>query len=76
MAAFPERSARTGERPFDRYLHISPASNPTTVIAELADGKGLTFTLSGGAWVTDSDVDITLTHSGSTWTLTDHNDTV
>jgi len=62
--------------PFDRYLHILPASSPTTVIAERADGQGLTFTLSGSTWVPDSDVDYTLTSSGSTWTLTDHNDTV
>ena len=62
--------------PFDRYLHISPASSPTSVIAERADGQMLAFTLSGSTWTPDSDVDITLTHSGSTWTLTDHNDTV
>jgi len=55
---------------FDRYLQLSPS----TVIAERADGQQLTFTLSGSAWVTDSDVDVTLAHSGSTWTLKDHND--
>jgi hypothetical protein len=62
--------------PFDRYLQITPATSPTTVIAERADGKQLTFTLSGGAWVTDSDVDYTLANSGTTWTLTGPDDTV
>lgn len=62
--------------PFDRYLHISPASSPTSVIAERADGRAYLFTGSGSTWTTDSDVDVTLTHSGSTWTLTDHDDTV
>jgi YD repeat-containing protein len=34
------------------------------------------FSLNGSAWTTDSDVDITLSNSGSTWTLTDTDDTV
>jgi RHS repeat-associated protein len=58
---------------YDRYINITTSSS---VIAERADGQQLTFTLSGSAWVTDSDVDVTLTNSGSTWTLTDHDDTV
>jgi RHS repeat-associated protein len=62
--------------PFDRYLHISPATSPTTVIAERADGQMLTFTGSGSTWATDTDVDYTLTLSGTTWTLTDPNDTI
>ena len=56
---------------YDRYLQLSTSS----VIAERADGQQLTFTLSGGAWVSDSDVDIKLTNTGSTWTLIDHDDT-
>jgi RHS repeat-associated protein len=62
--------------PFDRYLQISPASSPTTVVAERADGQMLTFTGSGSSWATDTDVDYTLTHSGTTWTLTGPDDTV
>ena len=57
---------------FDRYLQLSSS----TVIAERADGQQLTFTLSGSSWVTDSDVDVTLANAGSTWTLTDHDDTM
>ena len=58
---------------FDRYLRLSS----TTVIAERANGQQVTFTNNGGGvWTTDTDIDITLTNSGSTWTLTDHQDTV
>jgi RHS repeat-associated protein len=57
---------------FDRYLQLSPS----TVAAERANGEQITFTLSGSAWTTDTDVDVTLTNAGSTWTLTDHDDTV
>jgi|SRR5271157_1679721 len=62
---------------YDRYLHISPPTGQaTTVIAERADGQGLTFTWTGSTWVSDSDVDTRLSQAGSTWTLTDRNDTV
>ena len=61
---------------YDRYLQISPDPSPTTVIAERADGQQITFTLISSVWTPDTDVDYTLTNSGSTWTLTDHNDTV
>jgi RHS repeat-associated protein len=57
---------------FDRFLRISP----TSVIAERADGRELTFALNGTSWTTDADVDVTLTNSGSTWTLVDLDDTV
>jgi RHS repeat-associated protein len=58
---------------YDRYLTLAL---PSTVTAERADGQVLAFTFTGGAWVCDTDMDITLVESGSTWTLTDHNDTV
>jgi YD repeat-containing protein len=57
---------------YERYLQITS----TTVTAERLDGQQLTFTLSGGAWTPDSDIDITLSQAGNTWTLTDSNDTV
>jgi len=58
---------------YDRYLRISPSS----VVAERPDGQQVTFTSSnGGAWTTDTDIDLALTNSGSTWTLTDHQDMV
>lgn len=58
---------------FDRYLQITSG---TTVAAERPDGQVLPFTLSGGVWTSRSDTDIKLVQSGTTWTLTDHNDTV
>ena len=61
---------------YDRYLQLDSASSPTAVTAERADGSIASFTLSGSTWVPETDVDMTLTQAGSTWTLTDHNDTV
>ena len=58
---------------YDRYLTVAL---PSTVTAERADGQVLTFRFTGSAWVSDSDVDITLVQSGSVWTFTDHDDTV
>ena len=58
---------------YDRYINIVSSSS---VIAERQDGQQLTFTLSGSVWTPDIDVDVTLTNSGSTWMLTDHDDTV
>jgi RHS repeat-associated protein len=58
---------------FDRYLRILSSS---TVTAERANGQQITFSLVGSTWTPDSDVDVKLTNSGSTWTLTDHDDTV
>jgi RHS repeat-associated protein len=57
---------------YDRYLHLSA----TAVTAERADGRILVFTQNAGSWTPDSDVDITLTQNGSTWTLTDSDDTI
>jgi YD repeat-containing protein len=57
---------------FDRYLQISASS----VTAERPDGSEISFTLTGGAWTTDTDIDVKLTNSGTTWTLVDKNDTV
>jgi RHS repeat-associated protein len=58
---------------YDRYIQIQSSSR---VVAERADGQQVAFVLSGSTWTPDSDVDFTLTHSGSAWTLTDHDDTV
>jgi probable HAF family extracellular repeat protein/YD repeat-containing protein len=58
---------------YDRYIRILSASS---VIVERQDGRQLTFTLSGSTWTPDSDVDLYLTNSGSTWALTDSTDTV
>ncbi len=75
MATSPTFAASLGKNwrsNYDRYLNISP----TSVIAERPDGQQVTFTSSGGGWTTDADIDLTLTGAGSTWTLTDHQDTV
>lgn len=58
---------------YDRYIQINSASQVT---AERANGQQFVFNLVGSTWTPNSDVDISLIHSGSTWTLTDHNDTV
>jgi len=58
---------------YDRYLTVL---SPTSVTAEREDGQLLTFTFNSGGWTSDTDVDITLVQSGSTWTLTDRDDTV
>jgi Domain of unknown function (DUF6531) len=61
---------------YDRYLHIINPSAIYGVEAERPDGAVITFTSSSGTYTPDSDVDMKLTVSGSTWTLTDHDDTV
>jgi RHS repeat-associated protein len=58
---------------YDRYLFLVSS---TEVQAERADGQIVSFTLVGSTWTPDTDVDIKLTKSGTTWTLTDHDDTV
>jgi RHS repeat-associated protein len=58
---------------YDRNLNVASLS---LVYAERPDGSVLTFNLSGSTWTPDTDVDYTLTNSGSTYTLTDNNDTV
>ncbi|HUN56488.1 MAG TPA: chitobiase/beta-hexosaminidase C-terminal domain-containing protein [Candidatus Binataceae bacterium] len=58
---------------FQRYLRVLSSSR---VIAERADGQQLLFTQQGGQWATDTDIDVSLTQSGSLWTLTDANDAI
>lgn len=58
---------------FDRRLSFVSS---TQVTATRRDGQGITFTLTGGVWKPDTDTDITLTNSGTVWTLTTHDDTV
>ena len=59
---------------YDRYLHIINPSAIYGVEAERPDGQVINFTSSSGTYTPDSDVDLKLTVSGSTWTLTDQND--
>ena len=61
---------------YDRYINVISGSS---VRLERADGQQLNFTLVSSVWKGDSDIDLTLTHTGSgtgsTWVLTDTNDT-
>jgi RHS repeat-associated protein len=57
---------------YDRFLQLNSS---TQVTAERPDGQEIGFTNGGGSWAADSDVDYTLTGSGTTWALTDHDDT-
>ncbi len=57
---------------YDRYLHIFSYG----IEAERPDGAVVNFISSSGTYTPDTDVDLKLTNSGSTWTLTDQNDTV
>jgi RHS repeat-associated protein len=58
---------------YDRYLRLVSA---TEVDAERLDGQVVSFILVGSTWTPDTDVDMTLTNSGATWTLKDHDDTI
>ena len=60
---------------YDRYLHIFVPGAIYGVTAERPDGSMVNFTSSSGTYTPDTDVDLKLTVSGSTWTLTDQNDT-
>jgi RHS repeat-associated protein len=55
---------------YDRYLRIFS----TGVLAERPDGQQIGFTSSSGTYTPDSDIDLKLTKSGGTWTLTDRDD--
>jgi RHS repeat-associated protein len=57
---------------YDRYIQIGSY----TAVVERPSGQQLLFSLVGSVWTPDTDVDATLTLSGSTWTFKDHNDTV
>jgi RHS repeat-associated protein len=77
IAANPNTQARTlgvnWRSMYDRYLTLAL---PTSVTAERADGQVLRFTMSAGVWTGDTDIDVKVVQSGSTWTLTDQDDTV
>jgi RHS repeat-associated protein len=56
---------------YDRYLRVV---NSSQVMAERQDGRVINFKLVTGVWTPDSDVDYTLTGSGSNYTLTGPDD--
>jgi RHS repeat-associated protein len=58
---------------YDRSLIIDSTGTHATALRP--DGEQLTFNLVSGTWTPDSDVDMMLTGSGNTWTLTGHDDT-
>ncbi len=57
---------------FDRYVRV------TSFVAsvERPNGRVVAFTLVGSTWTPDTDIDATLTNSGTTWIFTDSDDTV
>jgi YD repeat-containing protein len=61
---------------YDRYLRILNPSAIYGVTVERPDGQVINFSSNSGTYTTDSDIDYTLTKSGSTWTLTDPDDTI
>jgi hypothetical protein len=69
-AASPQTLAKTlgthWRSNFDRYIQILSSS---AVSVERPDGQVVPFWLVGSTWTTDTDVNLTLTHSGTTWTL-------
>jgi RHS repeat-associated protein len=60
---------------YDRYLYLNSTVN---VVAQRPDGQAINFrcNVTSHVCTPDSDMDYTLSSSGSTWTLTDPNDTV
>ena len=61
---------------FERYLTVYNGAASQTVTAERPDGRIITFTGFAGYLSGDTDIDVTLTVSGSNWILKDHDDTV
>ena len=58
---------------YDRYLRAVSAS---LVAAERPDGSVINFKLVSSVWTPDTDADFKLTNSGTTYTLTDPDDTI
>jgi hypothetical protein len=61
---------------YDRSLTIINPSAIYGVAVERPDGQVISFSSNAGIYTTDSDVNYSLTKSGSTWTLIDGDDTV
>lgn len=73
MATFANSLGTNWRSTYDRFLNVTV----TSVVAERQDGQVLTFMPNGsGGFTSDTDVDVTLTQSGSTYTLKDHGDNV
>jgi RHS repeat-associated protein len=70
---FPRLMGENWRTNFDRYIRVVSASAAT---AERPDGRVVNFALSSGTGTPDSDVDVKLTYSGSTYTLTTSDDVV
>lgn len=63
---------------YDRYINLITTNGSVTAVSvQRPNGQMLTFTSVGGAWHTDTDVDLKLAQTGaSIWTLTNTDDTV
>jgi YD repeat-containing protein len=71
--AFASTLGPNWRTPYDRYIQIHSTYR---IAAERPDGQIVVFALNSGVWTPDSDVDVTLSQAGSTWTLIDTDDTV
>ena len=72
-AAVPTALERSWRSNFDRYLNVVSSD---ALVAERQGGEFLSFAWNGSGWAPDSDVDVQLVQAGSTFTLTDTDDTV
>jgi hypothetical protein len=73
ITAFAQSAGSNWRSNYDRYVDTV---SPNTVNIERANGKILSFLLNGGTWTPDTDVDVSLIQFGTTWKLTDENDTI
>ena len=61
---------------FDRYVRFTESNSVVSAVAERADGQELIFTFNGTNWMSGTDVDVRLVQSGSSWILTDTDDSI
>jgi hypothetical protein len=61
---------------FDSFIDTTNSSGPVYIYRPEGQVLTMDFNSSTGWYPNESDVDLKLTHSGSTWTLTDSDDTV
>ena len=72
---FASSLGRNWRSNYDRYLYF-PNGESSVVVNERADGQKINFYANGSSWSADSDADYSLSHSGNTWIVKDHDDTV
>lgn len=73
LTTFPTSLGQGWRNNYDRVIRIHSG---TAVSLERHDGKVLDFALVSSVWTPKADIDVKLTNSGSTWTVTDSDDTI